>query len=48
LHRYAAGANALARNFSLFAGAVPGLLNVVSLAHSVLGGGGVLYELNPV
>lgn len=33
------GANALARNFSFFAGAVPGFLNVVSLAHSLLGAG---------
>uniref|UniRef100_A0A7S0X8B5 D-lactate dehydrogenase (cytochrome) n=1 Tax=Mantoniella antarctica TaxID=81844 RepID=A0A7S0X8B5_9CHLO len=33
------GANALAANFSVFAGAIPPLLNVVSLAHSVLGAG---------
>jgi D-lactate dehydrogenase len=33
------GANALARNFSTFAAAVPGFLNVVSLAHGLLGPG---------
>ena len=33
------GANALANNFSAFAGAVPPFLNAVSLAHSLLGGG---------
>ena len=33
------GANALANNFGAFASAVPPFLNVVSLAHSLLGGG---------
>ena len=33
------GANALANNFSAFAGAVPPFLNVVSMAQSLLGGG---------
>jgi len=33
------GANALANNFSAFAGAVPPLLNLVNVAHSVLGAG---------
>ena len=33
------GADALARNFSTFAGVVPGFLNFVSMAHGLLGGG---------
>ena len=33
------GANALASNFGTFAGIVPPFLNVVSMAHGVLGGG---------
>ena len=33
------GADALARNFSTFAGVVPGFLNFVSMTHGLLGGG---------